>query len=156
SGLEQPVWNPQVQRFIISIPASGGSAGSVDRIDPIAMQMTERFFLGCSPAGLALGPIQRVMTFCGAVIDGRTGWHVAFSQGQGDLTIGGDEIWFNPGDNRYYFGSTNVGVVDAETNIPLGFVTSAGGHSIAVDSETNRIFVPVSGVGIKVFARTVQ
>jgi hypothetical protein len=156
SGLEQPVWNGQVKRFMISVPSSGGSAGSVDRIDPIAMQITERLFTSCSPSGLALGPIQRVMTACGQVIDGRTGQHLAFSQGTGDLTISGDEIWFNPGDNRYYFGSTNVGVVDAETNHPLGFMTFGGGHSIAVDSATNRIFVPVTGVGIKVFARTVQ
>ncbi len=155
-GLEQPVWNGQVQRFMISVPAAGGSAGSVDRIDPIAMQITDRFFLICSPSGLALGPIQHVMTACGSVIDGRDGSHVAFSQGQGELTISGDEIWFNPGDNRYYFGSGNVGVVDAENNNPLGFITFAGGHSIAVDSATNRIFVPVSGVGIKVFARVVQ
>jgi hypothetical protein len=128
----------------------------VDRIDPIAMQVTERLFTSCSPAGLALGPFQRVMTSCGQVLDGRSGQRLAFSQGQGERTLSGDEIWFNPGDNRYYFGATNVGVVDAETNAPLGFVTYAGGHSIAVDSQTNRIFVPVSGVGVKVFARTGQ
>ena len=154
SGLEQPVWDGQIRRFLISVPASGGSAGSVDRIDPVTMQITDRFFITCSPAGLALGPVQRVMTSCGNAIDGRSGLHLAFSQGQGDLTISGDEIWFNPGDNRYYFGAANLGVVDADTNAPLGFVTSGGGHSVAVDSETNRIFVPVTGVGIKVFART--
>jgi len=153
SGLEQPVWDGQVGRFLLSVPASGSSAGSVDRIDPIAMQVTERLFTSCSPSGLALGPFQRVMTACGQVIDGRTGQHLAFSAaGQNGTTISGDEIWFNSGDNRYYFGATSVGVVDAETNTPLGFVTSAGGHSIAVDSQTNRIFVPVAGVGIKVFS----
>jgi DNA-binding beta-propeller fold protein YncE len=154
SGLEQPVWDGQVGRFLISVPASGSSAGSVDRIDPIAMQITERMFTSCSPAGLALGPFQRVMTSCGQVIDGRTGQHIAFSAaGQNGTTIGGDEIWFNPGDNRYYFGNANTGVVDAETNVPLGFLpeTNTGNHSIAVDSNTNRIFVPVTLVGIKVF-----
>ncbi|HEY2014613.1 MAG TPA: hypothetical protein VGH38_13980 [Bryobacteraceae bacterium] len=155
SGLEQPVWNAQLRRFMISIPASGGSAGSVDRIDPIAMTITDRLFLSCSPSGLALGPLQRVMTACGNVIDGRTGAHLAFSQGQGDQTISGDEIWFNPGDNRYYFGAASVGVVDAETNFPLGFITYSGGHSIAVDSQTNRIFVPTAA-GVKVFTRTVK
>jgi len=156
SGLEQAVWDGQVNRFLISVPASGGSGGSVDRIDPIAMQRTDRFFLSCSPSGLALGPLQHVMPACGDLIDGRNGLHLAFSQGYGDQTLSGDEIWFNPGDNRYYFGAASVGVVDAETNYPLGFVTFAGGHSIAVDSETNRIFVPVTGVGVKVFARTVN
>jgi hypothetical protein len=133
SGLEQPVWDGQVNRFV-----------------------TERLFTSCSPSGLALGPFQRVMTACGQVIDGRTGQRLAFSQGQNGTTISGDEIWFNSGDNRYYFGATSVGVVDAETNAPLGFITNAGGHSIAVDSQTNRIFVPVTGVGVKVFARTAQ
>jgi len=155
-GLEQAVWDGQVNRFLLSVPGVGGGGGSVDRIDPIAMQITERMFTSCqvgSPAGLALGPFQRVMTSCGQVLDGRTGQHLAFSQGQNGTLISGDEIWFNPGDNRYYFGATSVGVVDAETNIPLGFVTLAGGHSISVDSQTNRIFVPVAGVGIKVFAR---
>jgi len=159
SGLEQPVWDGQVNRFLISVPASGSSAGSIDRIDPIAMQITERLFTSCSPAGLALGPFQHVMTSCGQVIDGRTGQHLAFSAaGQNGTTISGDEIWFNPGDNRYYFGAANTGVVDAETNTPLGFLPEAnpGNHSIAADSNTNRIFVPVAGVGIKVFARTGQ
>ncbi|MBZ5619461.1 MAG: hypothetical protein LAQ69_12170 [Acidobacteriia bacterium] len=152
-GLEQAVWNAQTKRFLMSVPAAGSRAGTVDEIDPVAMQMTNRFFLSCSPAGLALGPLQRTMTSCGTVIDGRNGHTLAQSQGYGDLTIGGDEIWFNPGDNRYYFGSTNVGVVDADTHFPLGFVTDAGGHSVAVDSQTNRIFVPVTGVGVKVFAQ---
>jgi hypothetical protein len=159
SGLEQPVWDGQVGRFLLSVPAAGSSAGSVDRIDPIAMVVTERLFTSCSPAGLALGPFQRVMTSCGQVIDGRSGQHLAFSAaGQNGTTISGDEIWFNPGDNRYYFGAANTGVVDAETNTPLGFLPEAnpGNHSIAADSNTNRIFVPVAGVGIKVFARTGQ
>ncbi|HEV3199695.1 MAG TPA: hypothetical protein VGZ73_17445 [Bryobacteraceae bacterium] len=156
SGLEQPVWDGQVGRFLISIPASGSSAGSVDRIDPIAMVITERLYTSCSPAGLALGPFQRVMTSCGQVIDGRSGQHLArTAPDQNGASIGGDEIWFNPGDNRYYFGANPTGVVDAETNTPLGFLPEAnpGNHSIAADSNTNRIFVPVAGVGIKVFSR---
>ena len=55
----------------------------------------------------------------------------------------GDEIWFNPGDNRYYFGNAQVGVIDAETNQLLGFLPGAGGHTLAVDSNNN-IFVPVT------------
>ena len=80
---------------------------------------------------------------------------MAFAQGQGDNLIGGDEIWFNPGDNRYYFGGSNVGVVDAETNEALGFLdTNVPTHSIAVDSSTNHIFVPATGMGVFVYAQT--
>jgi DNA-binding beta-propeller fold protein YncE len=155
SGLEQPVWNGQLKKFMISVPASASRTGEVDVIDPIAMQVTSRFFLNCSPAGLALGPLQRVMTSCAQVIDARNGNTYAYSQGQGDSLIGGDEIWFNPGDNRYYFGSGNVGVVDAETYLPLGFLaTGVPTHSIAVDSQNNHIFVPATGIGVQVYAQT--
>lgn len=153
-GLEQAVWNGQLKRFMISVPASASRLGEVDVIDPIAMQVTSRYFLNCDPAGLALGPLQRVMTSCAQVIDARTGNTLAYSQGNADNPIGGDEIWFNPGDNRYYFGSGNVGVVDAETNLPLGFVaTGVPTHSIAVDSSNNHIFVPATGMGVLVYAQ---
>jgi hypothetical protein len=154
-GLEQAVWNGQLKKFLISVPASASRTGAVDVIDPIAMQVTSRYFLNCDPAGLALGPLQRVMTSCAQVLDGRTGVTLGYSQGNADNPIGGDEIWFNPGDNRYYFGSGNVGVVDAETNEPLGFVdTNVPTHSIAVDSSTNHIFVPATGMGVFVYAQT--
>jgi hypothetical protein len=155
-GLEQAVWDGQLKRFLISVPASASRNGEVDVIDPIAMQVTNRYFLNCSPGGLALGPLQRVMTSCAQAIDARNGITLGNAQGQGDTLIGGDEIWFNPGDNRYYFGSGSVGVVDAETNTALGFVATGvpGAHSIAVDSSNNHIFVPATGVGVLVFAQT--
>lgn len=147
--MEQPVWNAQTNRFLVSVPSVGTKLGSVDEIDPIARKITNSYQIPtCSPAGLALGPIQRVMTSCGTAVDGRTGNVLATLTG-----ATGDEIWFNPGDNRYYFGSTNVAVIDAETNNILGYVTSAGGHSIAVNSNNGNVYVPVTGAGIKVFAR---
>jgi DNA-binding beta-propeller fold protein YncE len=47
-----------------------------------------------------------------------------------------------------------VAVVDTATNQFLGYVTGSGGHSIAVDPNNNNIYVPVTGVGIKVFQPT--
>ena len=154
-GIEQPVWNPQTYRFLVSIPAVGTKLGSVDEIDPIKMQITNSFQTAtCSPAGLALGPIQRTMTSCGAVVDGTSGSVLAtVIDPNTGAAPGADEIWFNPGDNRYYFGSTNVAVIDAASNSLLGYLTNSGGHSIAVDSNNGNVYVPVSGVGIKVFQR---
>jgi hypothetical protein len=149
SGLEQPVWNPVTYRFDISVPASPPNLGSVDEIDPIAMKITNSFKITCSPAGLAIGPNQHAMTSCGIVVDARVGNVLAIVSGPS-----GDEIWYNPGDNNYYFGSTNVAVVNAETNQLVGYITGSGGHSIAVDSNYNNIYVPVTGVGIKVFQPT--
>src|SRR5215472_12097545 len=41
-GLEQPVWNPQTKRFLISVPASAGRFGEVDEINPLTMQISNR------------------------------------------------------------------------------------------------------------------
>jgi hypothetical protein len=150
SGLEQPVWNPVTYRFNISVPATGNNLGSVDEIDPIAMKITNSYKITCSPAGLAIGPNQRAMTSCGIAIDARTGSVQAVTSIAGS----GDEIWYNPGDNNYYFGNANVAVINAETNQLVGYISSTGGHSIAVDPNNNNVYVPVTGVGIKVFQPT--
>jgi len=87
------------------------------------------------------------MTSCGAVVDASTGNVLSPISG-----VGGDEIWYNPGENRVYFGATggSVGVVDAETNQIVGNIP-VNGRNVAVDSETGRVFVPVAGQGILVF-----
>lgn len=104
AGLEQPVWNPQTYRFLMSVPAIAPSTqGSVDEFDPLSMKLTNSYKIGCSPAGLALGPFQRTMTSCGTALDARNGTILATA-----TLSSGDEIWFNPGDNRYYFGNANV------------------------------------------------
>jgi hypothetical protein len=102
------------------------------------------------------------MTSCGDIIDIGTETvkqHVA--------GVGADEIWYNPGDERVYFGggtdrisvnivagifpwkfvkTITVGQIFA-TNPPPNQTT----HSVAADSENNHIFVPVGNVGIKVY-----
>lgn len=148
AGLEQPGWNPQTYRFLMSVPAvAPAKGGTVDEFDPLTMMRTNSYSISCSPAGLAVGPLQRVMTSCGASIDGRNGTSL------GNATLSSaDQIWFNPGDNRFYFGNANVGVIDADTMQFLGYITDTGGHTLAVDSNNNNIYVPVTGVGVKVFA----
>jgi hypothetical protein len=48
-----------------------------------------------------------------------------------------------------------VGVVDAETSLPLGYLAlGVPTHSIAVDSQTNSIFVPAAGIVVEVFMQT--
>lgn len=150
-GIEQPVWDPQRHRFYISIPSTTTYAnGEVDEIDPIAMTVTQVFpiehaaFAG--PAGLALLPGQRLITSTGVVFDAKTGATLAEIAG-----VAGDEIWYNPGDNRVYFGNEPVFVVDASTYQVITSFDAGDTHSIVADSENNHIFVPVTDVGVKVF-----
>jgi hypothetical protein len=70
-------------------------------------------------------------------------------------------VWYNSGDGRYYLAASRdctnagtpcpsatqqtpvLGVVDAESNKLIEKVPqSSGSHSVAADSELNRIFVP--------------
>jgi hypothetical protein len=161
-GLEQTVWDGRTKRFYISIPATSTNLkGEVDEIDPHTMKVTRVFPTTCGPAGLALIPHQRLMTSCGDVLDVKTGGIVTTVPG-----VSGDEIWFNPGDERVYFaGGITLGVVDSETykvvtNLTVGQIftppptpppPSQTTHSVAADSENNHIAVPVSHVGIKIY-----
>jgi hypothetical protein len=149
SGLEQAVWNAKAKRFFIAVPAPTNGLGSVDVFNPTTMLKENSFSTSiCSPAGLVLTATQHLMTSCGVVLDAGTGGTMATLS-----NVSGDEIWYNPGDNFYYFGATQAAVVDATTNAFLGYLPSAAGHSLAVDPNNNHIFAPVTGVGIKVFAQ---
>lgn len=153
-GMEQSVWDQQTKRFYISVPATViNPNGEVDEIDPKTIKVTRVFPIHtpCGPAGLALIPVQRLITSCGVVLDVKTGGTVTTISG-----VAVDEVWFDPGDGRVYFGLNPVSVVDADTfqvitNLTVGSSPFAT-HSVAADSENNHIFVPVTGVGIKVYS----
>src|SRR5262249_7243639 len=109
-GIEQPVWNKKTGRFYLAIPATVAHPnGEVDEIDPIAKKITRVLPTSCGPAGLALISDQRLMTSCGDVLDVATGNVVTTVKG-----VAADEIWFNSGDERVYFGRNPAFVVDAE------------------------------------------
>lgn len=161
-GIEQPVWDGPAQKFYIAIPATKTNPnGEVDELDPVALSVTKSFATACNgPAGLVLIPGQRLMTSCGDVIDIASGKIVTTITG-----VGGDEIWYNPGDQRVYFGGgtdrISVSVVDANsyarlTTLTAGQIIAAPGvsqttHSLAADGDNNKLFVPVTGVGIQVW-----
>ena len=167
-GIEQPVWNGAKNKFYLAIPSTEANPkGEVDEIDPIAMAITRIFPTTCGPAGLALILGQRLMTSCGDVLQVPTGRVLNTVAG-----VGADEIWFNPGDERVYFGGgvptgpppavrISVPVVFAAnynliTTLTVGALATATQpahttHSVAADSELNRIFVPVSNEGVKVY-----
>src|SRR5262249_46828667 len=126
-------------------PASGDTRGKITRIFPTT----------CGPAGLVLIPGQRLMTSCGDVLEVATGTVKAHVTG-----VAADEIWFNSGDNRVYFGRTTPFIVSALPpfnllgtlpTTPPPLAANQTTHSIAADSENNRIFVPFANLGVMVF-----
>ncbi len=149
-GMEQSVWDQQSHKFYISVPATvTNPTGEVDEIDPHTMMLTRVFPISttCGPAGLALLPHQRLITSCGVVLDAKTGGTLATING-----VSADEIWFNRGDGRVYFGSASMGVVDEQTLQVVTTLAVGSTHSVAADSENNHIFVPVTSVGVKVYS----
>src|ERR1017187_9424460 len=166
-GIEQPVWDGPAGKFYIAIPAtSANPKGEVDEIDPVKLSVTRTFPTACTgPSGMVLIPNQRLMVACGDVIDIASGKVVTTVSG-----VSADEIWYNPGDHRVYFGGTlNVYVVDANTyslltTLVVGLAAAAPApaqstHSLAADADNNEVFVAVaaagtgsgSGVGIQVW-----
>ena len=161
-GLEQSVWNARTRRFYLAVPATvTHQHGEIDEINPLTRMVTRVFPTTCNPAGLVLVPKQRLVTSCGDILSVATGAVLRTVAG-----LGGDEIWFNQGDDRVYFGGgldrISVPVLDTETNrlvttltvgllLPPPPANSHTTHSVAADSENNRIFVPVTHEGVKVY-----
>jgi hypothetical protein len=158
-GIEQPVWDKKTRKFYLAIPSTVKHPnGEVDEIDPNATpasgdtwgKITRIFPTTCGPAGLVLIPNQRLMTSCGDVLDVAKGTVVTTvpAAGTPPVSVAGDEIWFNSGDDRVYFGHNPAFVVDAKTykQITVGGAPIPAGptHSIAADSENNHIFIPVN------------
>ena len=154
-GIEQPVWDDTTEMFYITIPATDVNPnGEIDELSPVTLGVTRTFPSTCKgPSGLALIPNQRLMTACGDVVDIVSGKVVTTVSG-----TGGDEIWYNAGDQRVYFGSgVNVPVVDANTytlltTLVVGQPAAAplpaiSTHSLAADADNNEVLVAVAAAG---------
>jgi len=149
------VWDGPAGKFYIAIPATSANPnGEIDELDPVKFTVTRSMPTACKgPSGLALIPNQRLIAACGDVLDIASGKVVTTVSG-----VSGDEIWYNPGDQRVYFGGTlNVYVVDANTyslitTLVVGLAAVAPApaqstHSLAADADNNEVFVPVAAAG---------
>ena len=155
-GIEQPVWDPVTRRFYQAVPETKANpGGEVAVIDPRTMTVTATLPVTlCHPHGLAVGPNDELLLGCSAgkdarsiILNRRTGAVVATLTEVG----GSDQVWYNPGDQRYYLAAREnpsgpvVGVIDAQTHRWLGNVpTAKNAHSVAVDAMTNEVFVPLT------------
>jgi DNA-binding beta-propeller fold protein YncE len=166
-GVEQPLWDAQLGMFFQAVPETKDNpGGEIDVIDPKSMMVVKRFnSVGdpsnhCHPQGLALGPNQHLLTGCNPASADGSPRAVIFDANTGELVVppidqpgGADEVWYNPGDHRFYLAERSatidgqpggMGVIDADTNTPVEAVhTGAGAHSLAADARLNHIYVPI-------------
>ena len=175
NGAEQPVWNPRTGKFYVSIPevngpGDGSGPNGAVAVITLSGSVTLLAVDRCQPAGLTVGPDNQLLLGCSETFD-RDGNHwdpanptpnptpkqVIMNAINGHTTdvfgVGGsDEVWFNPGDGRYYTASRNnpqapaLGVIDAEDRtlvqvVPTVAPPKGSAHSVAVDPANNHAFV---------------
>jgi len=163
AGLGAHAWNPNTGHFLLTNSNSTGvlSVGNVDEIDPRPgnpdgpVVINSVPLLSCMATSIVQGPGDNFLVGCADhdgeafppneyIINGTTLATVATIWNTGGV----DEIWYNPGDNRYYTAGRDMsppqmGVIDAGSNLWLAnFPTSTNAHSIAVDPKTNHVFMP--------------
>jgi len=108
---------------------------------------------GCTGStGIALGPNPQLALSCGLIIT-ETGAIVANFPSEGNA----DEMWFNPTTNHYFLAVSTckqtvtttgcLGIIDAGPPPSADMVagTAPGSHSVAADSFTNQVYVPIRG-----------
>jgi hypothetical protein len=186
NGAEQPQWHPGTGRFYISIPQIGPNVqdGAVKRINANGTIEATYPVKNCQPAGLTVGPNGDLLVGCSVafneagapwtrdptgaasaakpesvIIDARNG-----SIDRRVLGVSGnDEVWYNPGDNRYYLAARSqpggptvatdsfspvLGIIDAKTMtldqvVPTVNQAPGSAHSVAVDPHNNHALVPL-------------
>jgi hypothetical protein len=167
AGLGGIAWNPTTGHFLMTLPnnAADPSKGEVSDIDPRnpnGPQIVNHFPVdSCMAGAIVQGPGQDFLVGCAdhdgedfpsneIIMNGTTGAILANIPFVGGV----DEVWYNPGDNRYYVAARDMpngpvlGVIDAAgrqwlQNAP----TNTNSHSVAADSSNNRVFVPSQAGG---------
>ncbi len=162
-GLEQPLWNPENRRFFLTVPGKTGvRPASVAVINPTAMTVDKSYNLDClaltgtasvATTGEALGAFQHLLvSACGKpiILNALTGNVINVITQVG----GGDEVWYNRGDRRFYVTGADpavtppapaqsLGVIAASTGTWLQNVTVVRGKNPAAFAESNHIFAIV-------------
>jgi hypothetical protein len=121
----------------------------------------------CGPNGITLGRHGNLLLGCtpgnyppdttSLVINGVTKNYASVAN-----ITGSDEVWFNPGDDRYYLGASKalkpagsplgsgavLGIVNDSSVLVKTIPQSSNSHSVAADEKRNLIFVPQVAFGV--------
>jgi len=177
AGLGASTFNPLHNTFYVTnsnctasnlSTQASTAVGCVDEIDPRIGNPAGPIVtavipvLNCMPTSIVQGPGHDFLVGCAGhdgtqfpplmvIIDGTTNQTITSI----DQVGGVDEIWYNPGDNRYYTASRDMpngpvlGVIDAGTRQWLVNVTTgSNSHSVTANQFTNQIFVPTQAGGL--------
>ena len=176
NGIEQCQWNARNGLIYLNIPEVSGagndtSDGNVYVIDPKKMKVVDKFVIPVSecagPQGMAIGPSSQILLGCNAASVGSGIQNAAIiNENSGKITHllkgmgGNDEVWFNEGDGHYFLAEgqnaagDQLGIVDSSGARPdqSVLVGNSGGttrrtHSVAADSDSNQVFMPIPGTG---------
>lgn len=171
AGLGGAAFNPFHNTFYVfnsnctvsSSPTQASTAvGCIDEVDPLGnpngpLVIAVVPILNCMPTSMAQGPGHDFLIGCAghdgtqfppmmAIMDGTTNQILTTITQVGGV----DEVWYNPGDNRYYTASRDMpngpvmGVIDAGSRQWLvNVATGSNSHSITTNQFTNQIFVPM-------------
>jgi DNA-binding beta-propeller fold protein YncE len=150
-GVEQPWYDSATGMFYLAVPGTKqNEGGQIDVIDPMKMTVTNSYLMKeCTPHGLTTGPGKQLLAGCNApnhavILDKTNGSVLAdVTQAHGVY----DEVWFNWGDSKYYLATADqtLSIIDAMTMTLVGErQAGVNSHSVAADSVTNHVFVPVA------------
>ena len=147
TGLEQPIWDPQLNRFLVNVPTARGAEVAV--VDPKTISVTATYPVGsnCGGTGLVQGPFQRLLVACSTpyIVNAVNGSIISNITQVGS----GDEVWYNPGDGQFFVtstdnsGNTVLGVIDATTASWRQNVPAPGARNVAALASNNHIFTVV-------------
>jgi hypothetical protein len=164
--LEAVEWSPSTGLFYLAIPELDHNPGNggVAVIDPRTRKLVTIFPLNqCRPNGLAMGPNDQMVVGCQGeglgkkypfpphtfILNVKDGKIVATIAG----TTGSDEVWYNKGDGFYYLaaeanpgGPALVAIEAVGKHRVMKASTDRSAHSVAADSNTNRLFVPLGPI----------
>jgi DNA-binding beta-propeller fold protein YncE len=164
-GIDQPLYVPETGMFYASVPIwkEEKNHGGLAVFDPKTLKMTKLIPIDdCVPQGLAQGPGTNVIVGCSAGSKARTPTVPTPATVIIDVAtekvvkviheLGGqDEVWYNPTLHQYYTASRDLpsgpvlGVINADTNTFVeSIATGENAHSVAADSKTGAIFVPLT------------